>query len=245
MLTDDQYAELFAAEDSARAFVRLVDLLNASLDRYDEENWSTAANQYVSIVLGFLDSSDLDADLISAVGRRIDGDFHTWFIEFRNSVSYVQARLRFMRLRAGGVGYVPIAVSINPNLREEIQDNLEKVRKAVAVMQLEERKREAIFKKLRALQLEVDKTRTRIDAAMDLMLELTETVGKSAENLEPLAGLMERFRKLFAGAQRESEAIPDGRSGQKQLPNPATKVQKSSNDGSRSGGGDLDDDIPF
>jgi hypothetical protein len=241
MLTDQEYEQLLNAEDSGAAFVQLIEMLNSKMRSVDDDDWHVQAHQYVNVVLGFLDSTDLDANLVACMDRHVRGDFSEWFVTFRNSVNYVQARLRFMPLNRGGVGYVPIAIAINQAYREEIHENLEKVRKAVAAMELEDRKRDTIFRKLRALQLEVDKSKTRIDAAMDLMLELTDTMGDAAENLKPVAGLMERFRKLWAAAQGESEsALPGAHSEQKRITGPMTRDAIPAGKPR-----DLDDDIPF
>jgi hypothetical protein len=70
---------------------------------------------------------------------------------------------------------------------------------------LSENKRDAILRRVNNLQDEVDRDRTRTEAAMGLLLELTSVVSKGAKNLDPAIDRMERIIKVFAKAKDSAE----------------------------------------
>jgi hypothetical protein len=53
--------------------------------------------------------------------------------------------------------------------------------------------------------MEVDRDRTRTEAAMALLLEVTSAIGKGAKNLDPALDRIERIVKVLAKAKDEHE----------------------------------------
>lgn len=243
MISDEELASL--PQGNEAAFVQLVDILNRELVNGDEEGWRFRAQQYVQVLLAFIDEHDLQAGMGFSVDRDMPGadtnGFYDWFTTFRNTINYYQARYRFrQRVTVGDA----ITIRINADIRQEIHALLSKIRKVVANLQVSDRKRAAIYDKISKLAAEVDKDRTKIDLLMDFILEASGVAGEAAENLEPVVKLAERLRDLFAKAQTENRpALPGtGEGKQARIPGPAVPQEATS---SHPGGGAIDDDIPF
>jgi hypothetical protein len=91
------------------------------------------------------------------------------------------------------------------------------IRKAVHSAEMEENLREPILKKLNELQAEIDRNRTRVAAVTETWLAVTEAMGRGAENLGPVARLLDKLSGPFRILRRQqSEDQPRG------LPNPET-----------------------
>lgn len=184
---------------------------------------------YVSSVLAFLDEYGLQIDVLD-IAEVSDSEFQEHFSRFFNKINYAKTRfsLRKKRLDEGVAGTL---IQIKPSFKDEITNLLGTIRKIVNQEVNDHRKKDAIFQKIRALQSEVDRDQTTVDSVFTLLLDFTETLGESAENLEPLIEKAERLKKLFfEGAQRQST-----------LPNSDRKQIEHQKGRSF----ELDDEIPF
>lgn len=98
-------------------------------------------------------------------------------------------------------------------------------------------KKDAIYGKVNALQSEVDRSKTRLDAFLSRWLDVTNAASEGAENLEPVVKLLDHVMKIFGRAKTEHDVgnlpPPDE---QQKLPSPATDQPSQA---------DLDDEIPF
>ena len=74
---------------------------------------------------------------------------------------------------------------------------MDTIRKIVSQEVKDVHKRDNILSKIASLQSEVDRDQTTVDALFSRMLDLSQTIGKAAENIEPLVKLMERVKKVF------------------------------------------------
>jgi hypothetical protein len=222
-------------QNSQAAFVKLIDLLNRRLAEDDGDSWHSRAQQYVQVVLGFVDAKGLNIDL-DRLYPNSEYNFSGWFERFRNSIIYYQARYRFSGISSGPASDVA-SVELTDSHRAEIHTLLNKIRKIIPHLHVSERKQTAIYNKIAALHAEVDKPRTGLDRLMAVILEVSDTAGEAADNLEPVVKLVERLRGAFVRAKSDSELpalpAPDGEPVMKRLTGPATPLQ------------DRDDEIPF
>lgn len=83
-------------------------------------------------------------------------------------------------------------VVLDDEWRTKISSYVAHIRKIVMGAEIEDGMRDAISKRLNALQEEVDRSRTRLEAATAVWLKLTEAIGAGAENLEPAVKLLQR-----------------------------------------------------
>jgi hypothetical protein len=158
---------------------------------------------YVSSILAFLDEYDLDLKVedITEVGDPI---FLTHFNKFFNTINYARTRfmLRKSRIETGAAG-TPILIA--PNFKDEIHKNLDTIRKIVNQNVQNENKKDAIFKKIAALQSEIDRNRTTVDAVFSRAIDLSKVLGDVSENLEPA---VQKFERVMAALKDGSERIP-------------------------------------
>lgn len=236
MITDKDLATL--PGDPEQAFIRLVDLLNDRLARLDGDDWRDAASQYAQAALAFIDETGLEIE----VDRRYvyssfaDEGFGEWFERFRNTINYYKNRYLF---RHGPVNWQSrsTTVILDDELRSEIHNLLGKMRKAVAQLDISEAKRDAIYAKIAKLAAEVDRSRTRLDAFTDFLLEVGEGFGNAAEKAEPFVKMVERLTTAFSRAKRQTEQMllnPPASEQPKRLIGPASSQSVK-----------LDDEIPF
>lgn len=129
-------------------------------------------------------------------------------------------------------------ITLNDDFRSKIHRHLNTVRKIVNTVEIEERLRENIFKRLNQLATEVDRGRSGPTRFADAFFEITAAVGDGCDNLEPAVKIMERIGGLFGKARKQNDVnkIAEG---------DPQKLISGPEDVENSGIGDLDDEIPF
>lgn len=236
MLTADELAKL--PDNPEMAFVQLVEILDRWLESALAREEANARERYVEMLRAFADEYELDA----AEFRRLSptaAKFNSWldyFDEFRSEVAYTSGRLRF-RHRTDLGAVVTSSVELNNARRDEIHKLTLKIRKVVAVLDIPEAKRDAIYKRVAALDREVDQSKTRYGTLMALVLETCGTLGESAKKLEPVAKLVQKINAHVADQKAESElaALPEAPE-QKQIAPPRERQSPPA---------ELDDGVPF
>lgn len=132
----------------------------------------------------------------------------------------------------------------------QLRHHLERMRELVGKLEVEDKKREALFNKINALQQEVDRDRTRFDALADLTIEAS---GVADAALEPVNRILNSIAKVFWGAKDEEiKRLPPPKR-PKQLEDKrevsdfgaARPEPQKTDDRTPTKRGDLDDEIPF
>ena len=164
---------------------------------------------YVSAVMAFLDELGLDIDVrdISTWSWDDGQEFMQSFSAFRQKVFYAITRfkLRSVRIESGSAGTL---VVIQSDYKIEIGKLLTTIRKIVNQEINDQQKKDRIYKKISALQLEVDRDQSTIDALFGIALDLTKTVGECAENLAPLLDRLEQLKNLIWDKSQPSPSLP-------------------------------------
>jgi len=155
------------------------------------------------------------------------GSFGEWYEMQHAEAQELVTRLRFRNrhlLASASAALESESVALSIGFKEEISDLIERIRKIVRVIEVDEAKRAAIMNRLAELQLEVDKDKTKFQAAMNLIMEVANTTGKSAEKLDPLMKQVERVAKIFGRAKEESNLeIVQSSDGTKMIEGPEEK----------------------
>jgi hypothetical protein len=125
------------------------------------------------------------------------------------------------------------AISFSSDYKEEIGGLLDRVRKIVNQAELEEKKKDAIYAKISALQFEVDRSTTLMGAILSGYLDVMTAIGEGGERLEPAVKVLERLMRVFRRAKADHD--------QGQLPPPEEKKQLPPPEEFH----ELDDEIPF
>ena len=159
-------------------------------------------------------------------------DFAAHFERFKSKVEYLTTRFRLRQHRVAS-GSIGTLIAIGSNYKSEVAGLLDTIRKIVSQEVKDVHKRDNILSKIASLQSEVDRDQTTVDALFSRMLDLSQTIGKAAENIEPLVKLMERVKKVFWDAPEKVRQLP--RPERQKLIRQDKAEQKS----------DMDDEIPF
>jgi predicted nucleic acid-binding Zn-ribbon protein len=159
-------------------------------------------------------------------------DFAAHFGRFKSKVEYLTTRFRLRQHRVAS-GSIGTLIAIGSNYKSEVAGLLDTIRKIVSQEVKDVHKRDNILSKIASLQSEVDRDQTTVDALFSRMLDLSQTIGKAAENIEPLVKLMERVKKVFWDAPEKVRQLP--RPERQKLIRQDKAEQKS----------DMDDEIPF
>ncbi len=169
------------------------DILASATEDYRYER------DYVTAVIAFISASNLNFDLSTSVPPK-DNDFKDWYRSFRTKVSFITNRIKIQRHRSGDTSSIAY-IEFQKDDRDQISKLIEKIRKIVRASDIDNNKKDAIFKRLEALQYEIDRSKTRLDTLLARFLDVSNTLGEASERLEPLAKLMERIVKIFGRAK--------------------------------------------
>ena len=161
---------------------------------------------YVSSVMAFLDEYDLNLE-VRDITYLSDDEFRSAFDDFFNRVNYVRTRFKLRKARPA-TGQTGTVITLKPDYKDEIHGLLNTVRKIVNANIQSESKRELIYKRIAALESEVDRDRTTIDAVFGRFLELSRVVGECAKNLEPLVQKLERVMAALRDGAEPAPLLP-------------------------------------
>jgi hypothetical protein len=203
MISDEEIDSL--PDDPEAAFVQYEGILRERVRQanvFQNSNWDVERD-YVAHILAFVDTRAIPLDLPRNPPRD-DGYFNNWYQNFIRAVDYYKAATR-LQLSARKKEHVTV-LTLSLDFKTQIGGHLTAIRKIVAEEpSISENKRDAIFRRINNLQMEVDRDRTRTEAAMALLLEVTSAIGKGAKNLDPALDRIERIVKVLAKAKDEHE----------------------------------------
>lgn len=240
MISDEQIDSL--PDDPDAAFVQYEAILREAVRGTERASWD-AEREYVAHILAFVDTRGVPIALPRDPPPDSDG-FSDWYKDFVRTVDYhkVVARLQVSARKKVHVS----VLTLSPDFKVQIGGHLTAIRKIVAEADVPENKRDAIFRRINNLQDEVDRDRTRTEAAMALWLDVTSAISKGAKNLDPAIKRLERIIKVLANAKDENEhkALTSPRE-TKRLAPPTTVSDSSDSGPSRPPPTSLDDEIPF
>lgn len=229
MITDDQLDDL--PEDDLEAFVSFESIVRADLVEGRQNPGWDAEVSYITSILAFIDARNIDLVVDHEIPSDGDAELRTYFDAFLKRVDTFVFKTRLQlsaRRKANGTTFV-----IAGNFKTQIGGHLTAIRNIVHEADLSEAKRDAIFRRLEKLQFEVDRDRTRSEAAMGLWLDISSAIGQGAQKLDPAIERLERIMKIFAQARDEETARLPAPAERKRIPPPSQPAS------------DMDDDIPF
>jgi hypothetical protein len=193
-IDDDFFIDL--PEDSELAFLQLEEKLRSELQEKTKQNQNTLfymeyLNQIHAIARG-LALPILEKFEVPQVGDAINV-FTAVSPEIENFIIQVKIR-RGRRVK----GYSAVLDSMT---KEKVRHLIAQIKSIVDRLEVDIRKKEALYYRLTALSDEVDRDRTKYDAYAGLAIEISNTSGKVARNLRPVSRLLDAIGKLFGMAQ--------------------------------------------
>lgn len=238
MITDEEIDSL--PDDPEAAFVQYEAVLRGRVRSNSSPNNWDVERDYVAHVLAFADTRSIPLDLPRNPPND-DADFSSWYQNFIRVVDYYKAVAR-LQVAARKKEHVSV-LTLSLDFKAQIGGHLTAIRKIVVDADISENKRDAIFMRINNLQQEVDRDRTRTEAAMALWLEVTSAIGKGAKNLDPVIDRLERIVKVLAKAKDENER--QALLAPKQKKRIAAPTVPSTTEGQKPPVQELDDEIPF
>lgn len=234
MLTNEEIALL--PQNPEMAFVELDNIARSKvLEKNVGRNDWQIERAYVNYIFAFVDENDVKIELNRNVPFD-DGGFNDYYHEFLQNIEYYKARFVFSERKKINAGLVT-EISLDNDSKGEIHNLLNRIRIIVSEMDLSDSKKDAVFSKISALALEIDKKLTRSDYLFSLYLDITTFASEGAKNLDPVIDRVERVIKIFGRAKANQE--------RGKLPAPEEKKLLTAPKLDKSNQKSLDDEIPF
>lgn len=208
MLTDEELYSL--PDDPTEAFFEFDriawDRAVSEIKSTNNQSWYYQ-RRYTSSLIIFHDAHELN--ILNGFRAAPDDDnlFGNYFRKLRNHLQDEGLKVRLQKVKATKNGIVTV-LTLDGSHKEKIRFHIEKIRATLEGVDIPEKKRESLFKKLNAFAAEVDQNRTKVDALMSLALEVSAAVGKVAENLKPVRDLLDPLFGSLGKAKEENEALP-------------------------------------
>lgn len=187
--------------------------------------------EYISKVLAAIDELGIKNQFSSREIPRISEVDYNVYIDFKREVEHYKTTLKIRRARRQK-GH---SVSFDSMAKSKLNHYLAQIRETVnKISDIDVEKKEALFKKIEDLQLEIDKDRTRFESLAALSIEVSGTIGDVIEKSQVLK-IIDSISKLFwKQKQNEPKSLPKTIEAKRIAP-PKEKLRNN----------DLDDEIPF
>ena len=192
--------------DSETAFLHLEKYF---LDKCDSElqrsangySHAVAWVKYMNYVLNTLRELELSPTLSLNEAPLIQKIDEPTYINFRNSVDHYKAALK-IRCARRKQGY---SVRFDAATKEKMRHYLQKIRDILDKLEIDQRKKEALFQRVDALAQEIDRDRTHFDAFGALVIESAGVLDDAAGKMGNVRKVIDSLAHLFWGARQESE----------------------------------------
>ncbi len=189
---------------------------------------------YIAQVLAAITALGLDASFEGRLPRIEDVNYST-YLNFSKDVKHYRTILEIQHARR----VQGFSVRFDAVTKQKIKHHLLQVRDIVDKLEIDQNKKEALFNKIGALEQEIDRDRTRLEAYGALIIESSGILGEAAGQLEPVRKWLDTIGRLIWGAKKEEET--------KQLlpPDKRKLIEPPRSSPPPGTPGDLDDEIPF
>lgn len=233
MSTEELYADL--PDDPELAFLQLeknfreVCEEEAKAARNDPSVRDLSYTTYIGKVLAALNELGLTTSALASqeIPNIKDVSIHT-YREFTKDVEHFKTQLQIRHSRRSK-GY---SVKLDSTAKAKIRHFLDQIKEIVDKLEVDQKKKDALYNKINALQAEVDRDRTRFDAYADLVIETAGTADEAAGKLNNnVRRLLDSIGKVIWGAKQEETPKLPPPTTPKKLEGPKSKL--------------ADDEIPF
>jgi hypothetical protein len=239
-LIDDDFLDSLP-DDPEEAFLLLESRLRREADTDVDngfERSESAWRRYLIELDAFVDARNVNfAFDLDHYLPTITNTFWQRLQEFDQLVQIYIAKGRHRRAAARR-GAAPAFVVLDVSDRRKASQYINKIRELVDASDISDTKKQAIRARLAELQSELDREKTRAEAAFATYLTVKREMGKAGEGV---VQLLDKIVTVLAKAKPLIEAIK-GPTEPKKLPAPPKKKQPERQEESS---GSFDDEIPF
>ena len=228
-------------DDHEKAFVYLEKKFRAQLEKSLENNDQSSFDayskrRYMSSVIAAATSLGIPGIKDHTISYDDRGIWDAFDI-FENDVVNISIQIEINHARRKK----KYSVALDSVTKQKIRHYIEQIRTAVDASDLSQDKRDAIFKKLNELMLEIDRDRTRFEVVADGIRRIARLSGDvEREGAEPWWKWVKLiFGEIDDAKEKEPSATLPAPAERKQLEAPKKQLPSPKSDG------DLDDKIPF
>lgn len=229
-MADIDYDDL--PEDPDEAFLRIEASLRTDIEEaMDSQGFSRlGCFEYMNKVISAARTLEVE------IAERLRLPSYTSIdeVDYRNFVAIIDAfttRVKIIRGRRNR----QFSVAFDDKTKKKTRHYLTQIHDIVSRAELDDRKKEALFARVAALQAEVDRKRTRFEAFAAYAIESAGVLGEVGQRIRPLT---DEITKLFGLAKSHEDAS-------EMLPKPPPKKQIEHTKKLPPPLNEIDDDIPF
>lgn len=237
-ISDEEIAAL--PDEAEQRFVALEAIVRQRYEEAcvrlgDNESAVPLQRRYMSIVLPAAKHYGIEA--LSSWEQPPAGADWQLYDAFIADVDYAITALRLKNIERRGAH----SVALDADAKTKLRQMLNHIRETVDKLDISVAKKEALYKRINALQDEIDRDRTRYEAFAALFIEAADDAGEAAKRLEPVVRLIERVGAAIGVAKRSEVSQPKlpPRKEPKRIEPPKPNGKKNGFDKA------LDDEIPF
>ena len=195
--------------DPEEAFVALEEMARS---RYrddcrsveDNSSYITVKHRYMSTVLPAAQFYDIDALMFWSRPKEKERWSDEFYDRFMDDVDYCVSELKLRIVTRARQN----SVALDADAKTKLRQMLNHIRETVDKLDISVAKKEALFKRINALQSEIDRDRTRYEALGALIIEAADDMGEAAKRLEPVVRMIERVGAALGVAKRAEDAAP-------------------------------------
>ena len=162
------------------------------------------------------------------------------YSQFRNDVDFVTMQIRIAAAQIRREG----SVQLDETMKRKLHHYIQQIRDLIEQASLAAEKKDELLSKLNKFAAEVDRSRTRLQAGMDLYMAVCTGVGAGFKALKPVKDMIDSISGLLGNAKeiedRYTKQLPPA-SERKRLEPPKDRPHTSP----PARPSDLDGDIPF
>lgn len=226
-------------DDPEIAFVRLYVKYHADFQEQirDANDTRAASVDFMNSMLGIARGLDIDGFQEWEVPHDWD-DVYSTFNQFDRALKRYVMEVKVRKSRVTKV----YSVTLSNDDKERIHALVTQIRDIISKADIDERKRNSLFIKLGAFEVDVDRSRTRFENAMLMAMDLSALAEKASNGvLTPINELLRRIQSIMGkakGEEPEQNQLP-APTEQKKLDPPPKQI------GTSRRSSDFDDGIPF
>jgi hypothetical protein len=246
---NDPYVEL--PDDPEQAFIFLEEHFrnecdNALKQADQNERVDIYYVRYISNVIAAIEALGIQAAFEREVPSIREVSWET-YMQFSNDVEHYKTKLRIQHAHRTQ-GY---SVRFDQAAKQKLRHYLHEMRAVVDALEVDEKKKNALYTRMNDLQSEIDRDRTRFDAVASLSIAAAGVLGEVMEKSQ-IRGLLNSIERVFWGAQSDAQQQLPAPPKPRQIEGPRTErasqgrtrpPQATAQKGN--GANDLNDEVPF
>lgn len=202
--------------DKEAAFLRLEEVYRERCEEAcfrNSERSALAWADYMAQVVAAVEELQLTEEFQAEVPSFETVSYES-YVEFAKNVTHYCTRLRIRTSRRAS-GF---SIKFDEIAKIKLRHLIEQIRETVGKLEVDERKRNALFGKLSALELEVDRDRIRIEVYGDLVVTAAGFAGEAGKKLEPIKKLLDSVATVLSEARATAGELF-------QLPSPPKRLE--------------------